>query len=102
MTLDESQEAKKRRVPRRDAWATARPKVTATFFNAKYIKKSLVEGIRVMLSGEVGYYKGTMQLTHPAFLMLNPQGKGSPIAGERSPRPPETTSVRTGDVGVRA
>ena len=53
-----------------------RPKVTATFFNAKYLKKSLVEGIRVMLSGEVGYYKGTMQLTHPAFLILN-SGKGS-------------------------
>jgi ATP-dependent DNA helicase RecG len=53
-----------------------RPKVTATFFNAKYLKKSLVEGIRVMLSGEVGYYKGTMQLTHPAFLILN-TGKGS-------------------------
>ena len=53
-----------------------RPKVTATFFNVKYIKKSLKEGLRVMLSGEVGYYKGTMQLTHPAFLVLN-SGKGS-------------------------
>ena len=49
-----------------------RPKVTATFFNAKFLKKSLVEGTRVMLSGEVGYYKGTMQLTHPAFLILDP------------------------------
>jgi len=49
-----------------------RPKVTATFFNAKYLKKSLVEGTRLMLSGEVGFYKGTMQLTHPAFLVLDP------------------------------
>ena len=49
-----------------------RPKVTATFFNAKFLKKSLVEGTRVMLSGEVGYYKGTLQLTHPAFLILDP------------------------------
>ena len=49
-----------------------RPKVTATFFNAKFLKKSLVEGTRVMLSGEVGFFKGTMQLTHPAFLVLDP------------------------------
>ena len=53
-----------------------RPKVTATFFNAKYLKRGLVEGVRVILSGEVGYYKGTMQLTHPAFLILD-SGKGS-------------------------
>ena len=41
--------------------------MTATFFNAKYIKHTLVEGTRLMLSGEVGFFKGTMQLTHPAF-----------------------------------
>lgn len=57
------------------------PKVTATFFNAKFTKKSLVEGTRLMLSGEVGFYGRTMQLTHPAFLVLNaPSGRsyGSP------------------------
>ena len=48
-----------------------RPKVTATFFNPKHIKRSLVEGTRVMLSGEVGFFKGTMQLTHPGFLVLD-------------------------------
>ena len=55
------------------------PKVTATFFNVKYLKKSLKEGSRVMLSGEVGYFKGTLQLTHPAFLVLHESGemKGS-------------------------
>ncbi|MDZ4264347.1 MAG: ATP-dependent DNA helicase RecG, partial [Mycobacterium sp.] len=53
-----------------------RPKVTATFFNAKFLKKQLVERTRVMLSGEVGYFKGTMQLTHPAFLVLG-SGKGT-------------------------
>ncbi len=58
-----------------------RPKVTATFFNAKYLKRGLVEGVRVILSGEVGYYKGTMQLTHPAFLILD-SGKGSRLLGE--------------------
>src|SRR4051812_8023173 len=56
-----------------------RPKVTATFFNAKFTKKILVENTRLMLSGEVGFFKGTMQLTHPAFLVLDGarQGKGS-------------------------
>lgn len=53
-----------------------RPKVTATFFNAKYLKRQLTEKTRVMLSGEVGYFKGTMQLTHPAFLVLD-SGKGT-------------------------
>jgi ATP-dependent DNA helicase RecG len=53
-----------------------RPKVTATFFNARFLKKTLVEGTRVMLSGEVGFFKGTMQLTHPAFLILeSPTGR---------------------------
>jgi ATP-dependent DNA helicase RecG len=47
------------------------PKVTATFFNAKYLKKTLIQGARVMLSGEVGYYRSVMQLTHPAFMVLN-------------------------------
>lgn len=52
-----------------------RPKVTATFFNARFTKKSLVPGTRLMLSGEVGYFKGTMQLTHPDFLVLDSPGQ---------------------------
>ncbi|QZT64123.1 ATP-dependent DNA helicase RecG [Mycolicibacterium austroafricanum] len=53
-----------------------RPKVTATFFNPKFLKNTLVEGTKVMLSGEVGYFRGTMQLTHPDFMVLNsPSGK---------------------------
>lgn len=60
-----------------------RPKVTATFFNAKFLKHSLVEGTRLMLSGEVGFFKGVMQLTHPAFLVLDsPKGKSG--AGSKS------------------
>jgi len=51
-------------------------RVTATFFNANYIKKDLTKGTKVMLSGEVGYFRGAMQLTHPAFLILeSPGGK---------------------------
>lgn len=45
--------------------------VTATFFNPKYIKGGLVKGARVMMSGEVGFFRGVMQLTHPAFLLLD-------------------------------
>lgn len=53
-----------------------RPKVTATFFNADWMLDKLPEGTRLMLSGEVGYFKGTLQLTHPAFLVLeSPSGK---------------------------
>ncbi|MGB8407925.1 MAG: ATP-dependent DNA helicase RecG [Mycobacterium sp.] len=47
------------------------PTVTATFFNAKFTKKTLIEGTRLMLSGEVGFFRRAMQLTHPAFLVLN-------------------------------
>jgi ATP-dependent DNA helicase RecG len=52
------------------------PKVTATFFNADWMLDKLVVDTRLMLSGEVGYFRGTMQLTHPAFLVLeSPSGK---------------------------
>ncbi len=69
------------RTPRREYLVITlrdrRPRVTATFFNAKYLKKSLVAGTRLMLSGEVGYFKGTMQLTHPDHLVLDsPSGRG--------------------------
>jgi len=55
---------------------SGRSKVTATFFNANYIMKDLTEGTKVMLSGEVGFFRSVMQLTHPAFLILDsPDGK---------------------------
>ena len=67
------------RTPKRDFLVVTlgqrRPKVTATFFNPRYLKKTLVAGARVMLSGEVGYYRGTMQLTHPAFMVLGTAGR---------------------------
>jgi ATP-dependent DNA helicase RecG len=50
---------------------SGRNKVTATFFNAGWISKGLTKHTKVMLSGEVGYYKGAMQFTHPAFLILD-------------------------------
>ena len=57
-----------------------RPKVTATFFNADWMIDSLPIDTRIMLSGEVKYFKGTMQLTHPAFLVLK-----SPTAKRSAP-----------------
>ncbi len=50
---------------------SGRGKVTATFFNAEYLMKDLTKKTKVMLSGEVGYFNGVMQLTHPAFLVLD-------------------------------
>jgi ATP-dependent DNA helicase RecG len=72
-----------------------RPKVTATFFNAKFLKKQLVKDTRLMLSGEVGFFKGTLQLTHPAFYVLeSPTGKN---IGTKSLRAIADASGATGD-----
>ncbi|BBX48944.1 ATP-dependent DNA helicase RecG [Mycobacterium cookii] len=56
---------------------SGRGKVTATFFHPKkWITDQLSKGTRVMLSGEVGYFRGAMQLTHPDFLVLDgPAGR---------------------------
>lgn len=72
-----------------------RPKVTATFFNAKFLKRSLVEGAKVMLSGEVGYFRGVMQLTHPAFMVLG--AAGGKNVGTKSLTAIAATSTATGD-----
>lgn len=74
------------RAPRREYLVVTlknrRPKVTATFFNARFLKTQLLKDTRLMLSGEVGYFRGTMQLTHPAYLILNaPSGR---IGGTKS------------------
>ncbi len=72
-----------------------RPKVTATFFNAKWMIEKLPEGTRIMLSGEVKYFKGAMQLSHPAFLVLqSPVGKE---IGTKSLKTIAETSGATGD-----
>jgi len=56
---------------------SGRNTVTATFFHAKkWFRQRLTKGTRIMLSGEVGYFRGTMQLTHPDFLIVDsPDGK---------------------------
>ncbi|WP_144207852.1 ATP-dependent DNA helicase RecG [Mycobacterium tilburgii] len=54
---------------------SGRHKVTATFFNADYLSTDLTKGAKVMLSGEVGYFRNVMQLTHPDFLLLDSPGR---------------------------
>jgi ATP-dependent DNA helicase RecG len=58
------------------------PPITATFFNADYLIGSLITGTRVMLSGEIGYFRQTVQLSHPAFLVID--GAGGRTIGTRS------------------
>jgi ATP-dependent DNA helicase RecG len=72
-----------------------RPKVTATFFNADWMLDKLVSQTRIMLSGEVEYYKRTTRLTHPAFLVLkSPSGKE---IGTKSLKTIATASGATGE-----
>lgn len=72
-----------------------RATVTATFFNADWMIGDLVEGTRLMLSGEVGYFRGTLQLTHPEFLVLDsPRGK---TYGTKSLKTIASSSGATGD-----
>jgi ATP-dependent DNA helicase RecG len=72
-----------------------RPEVTATFFNADYMIDKLPEGTRLMLSGEVTYFRKTLQLTHPDFLVLeSPLGKK---IGTKSLKTIASTSGATGD-----
>ncbi|MGE2690659.1 ATP-dependent DNA helicase RecG [Mycolicibacterium pulveris] len=72
---------KKSRKHRKRKWLRVtlgerRPAVTATFFNADWMLDGLVVDTRLMLSGEVKHFRGTLQLTHPAFLVLeSPKGK---------------------------
>ncbi len=85
-TISKAETRYTNRQPRREYLVVTlgrrQPKVTATFFNARFLKRSLVEGTKVMISGEVGYFRGTMQLTHPAFLTLDSTGRGG--AGTKS------------------
>ncbi|WP_440712536.1 ATP-dependent DNA helicase RecG [Gordonia sp. FQ] len=42
----------------------------ASFFNARWMKKRLLPGIRLALAGTVKYYRGQIQLSHPQWLIL--------------------------------
>ncbi|WBP96127.1 ATP-dependent DNA helicase RecG [Mycolicibacterium neoaurum] len=71
-----SQHGKRQRKLLRVTLGDRNPPITATFFNADYLINNLVEGTRVMLSGEIGYFRNTVQLSHPAFLVIDsPTGR---------------------------
>ena len=75
----------RRKMCHRITLGSGRGKVTATFFNANYLKKNLTAGTKVMLSGEVGLYRDVLQLTHPAFLIVDSaDGKNRGTASLRS------------------
>ncbi|MBI3216444.1 MAG: ATP-dependent DNA helicase RecG [Mycobacterium sp.] len=74
-----------------------RPKVTATFFNSDYMSKDLPEGTKVMLSGEVKYFNNTLQLTHPAYLVLD--SASGKTAGSKSLKAIAETA-QTGDGAI--
>ncbi|MHA3022676.1 ATP-dependent DNA helicase RecG [Mycobacterium sp. BMJ-28] len=70
------QPGKRQRMYLRVTLGNRRPEVTATFFNADYLIKDLVVGTRLMMSGEVKFFRQTVQLDHPAFLVLDsPSGR---------------------------
>lgn len=72
-----------------------RPAVTATFFNAGWMVDKLPVDTRLMLSGEVKYFRNTLQLDHPAFLVLDsPSGKQF---GTKSLKTIATASGASGD-----
>ncbi|MDX1884942.1 ATP-dependent DNA helicase RecG [Mycolicibacterium sp. 120270] len=91
---------KKRKKMRYPKWLRVtlgdhRPKVTATFFNASWMVEQLPVGTRIMLSGEVKFFRGTMQLDHPAFLVLqSPSGRE---IGTKSLKTIAETSGAAGD-----
>ncbi|WP_167103882.1 ATP-dependent DNA helicase RecG [Mycobacterium sp. DL592] len=79
-----------------------RRKVTATFFNAKYLKKGLVEGTRLMLSGEVGYFRSTMQLTHPDFLVLSSPNGDRQFGSKSLKTIADVSKAETGEFSMSA
>ena len=87
---------KKRRHPKwlRVTLGEHRPNVTATFFNAGWMIDSLPIDTRIMLSGEVKYFKGALQLSHPAFLVLE-----SPIGKEIGTKSLKTIAKSSGATG---
>ncbi len=87
---------KKRRHPKwlRVTLGEHRPKVTATFFNAGWMIDKVPIDTRIMLSGEVKYFKGALQLSHPAFLVLE-----SPIGKEIGTKSLKTIAKSSGATG---
>lgn len=45
--------------------------ITATFFNAHYLTRVLRQGMRLMLSGKLKFFRGQPQLQHPDFVIID-------------------------------
>ncbi|WJY67938.1 ATP-dependent DNA helicase RecG [Corynebacterium auris] len=45
--------------------------ISATFFGSDYAKVKLKQGLRVMLTGKLGFFRGAPQLQHPDFVLLD-------------------------------
>jgi ATP-dependent DNA helicase RecG len=55
-----------------EVWVTdGQGRLKLTFFNQAWRAKQLVEGHRGLFAGKVGSFKGTRQLTHPDFQLLD-------------------------------
>ena len=90
---------KKRKKMRYPKWLRVtlgkhRPNVTATFFNAGWMIDQLPMDTRIMLSGEVKFFRGSMQLDHPAFLVLR-----SPVGKEIGTKSLKTIAASSGAKG---
>ena len=81
---------------------SGRSKVTATFFNADYLSKDLTEGTKVMLSGEVGFFKGAMQLTHPDVSHPRLAGREATAAASRCKTIADASQAISGEVLMSA
>ncbi len=81
---------------------SGRSAVTATFFNARFISKDLIKGTRVMLSGEVGFYKNSHAADAPG--VSHPRRKKSRLQQPEKHRQGLRghQGRRAGDRGLRA
>ena len=48
-----------------------RYRIGATFFGSQYAMRVLTQGKRVMLTGKLSFYRGSPQLQHPDFVLLD-------------------------------
>lgn len=54
--------------------------ITANFFRAKWQIGQLQPGVRVMMSGKLGFFRGKPQLSHPDYMILDAPGNRKPAA----------------------